>query len=257
MLFAAALTMAAQITMAFPQIHAEVVEYSHGGTVMEGYMVWDKGYPGKRPGVLVVHEWWGLNDYAKQRARDLAELGYVAFACDVYGKGVRASTPEEARELAGRFYEDRNLLRSRTASALQLLRSHELVNTEHLAAVGFCFGGMTVLELARSGAELAGVVSFHGGLQTPNPDDAHNIRCKVLVLHGADDPYVPPEDVLAFEEEMRAAHVDWQLIKYGGAVHAFTNPAAGSDKASGAAYDERAAKRSRQAMIDLFNEIFK
>jgi dienelactone hydrolase len=187
----------------------------------------------------------------------LASLGYVALAIDMYGKGVRPQSNEEAGKQAGIYKSDRKLMRSRAQAGLDFLRKHELVDVTRLAAIGFCFGGTTVLELARSGAELDGVVSFHGGLDTPNPADAENIKCKILVLHGGDDPFVPKEHVEAFEEEMRQAGVDWQLIAYGGAVHSFTNPAAGNDNSKGAAYNETADKRSWQALQDFFNEIFK
>ena len=149
------------------------------------------------------------------------------------------------------------LLRARVNAALRTLRKEPHVDPERVAAIGYCFGGTTVLELARSGAEIAGVVSFHGGLDTPNPADAKSIRCKLLVLHGADDPNVPPSQVAAFESEMTTAGVDWQLIKYSGAVHAFTNPEAGHDNSKGAAYNERAAKRSWEAMKVFFAEIFR
>lgn len=237
-------------------LRTAVVEYRQGEAVLEGYLAYDDGYVGKRPGILVVHEWWGLNDYVRKRAEQLAELGYVAFAADIYGKGVRAATAKEAGELAGRFKKDRRLLRARAAAGVEVLRKEPHTDPDRLAAIGFCFGGTTVLELARSGADLAGVVSFHGGLETPVPADAAHIKGKVLALHGADDPFVPPAEVAAFEKEMRDARVDWQLFMYGGAVHSFTNPDAGNDPARGAAFNERAARRSWQAMQQFFREIF-
>ena len=237
-------------------LRTTVVEYRLGETLMEGYLAYDDGYVGKRPGVLVVHEWWGLNDYARKRAEQLAELGYVALAADIYGKGVRATDVKEAGELAGRFRKDRQLLRARAAAGLDLLRHEPHTDPARLAAIGFCFGGTTVLELARSGADLAGVVSFHGGLDTPNPADATRIKGKVLVLHGADDPFVPHADVAAFEKEMRSGGVDWQLNIYGGAVHSFTNPASGNDPSKGAAYNEKSERRSWHAMRQFFRELF-
>ena len=175
----------------------------------------------------------------------------------MYGNGEVAKTPEEAGALAGKFRGDRRLMRDRLGAGLAVLRDNKLTDPKRLAAIGYCFGGTTVLELARSGADIAGVVSFHGGLDTANPADAKNIRCKVLVLHGADDPHVPPEQVLAFQDEMRKAGVDWQMIFYGGAVHSFTNPASGSDNSKGVAYNERADKRSWEAMELFFSEIFR
>jgi dienelactone hydrolase len=176
---------------------------------------------------------------------------------DIYGKGVRPKNGQEAGEQAGKFKSDRALLRARINAALDVLRKNEHVDPKRIAAIGYCFGGTTVLELARSGADIAGVVSFHGGLDTPTPADAKHIKCKVLALHGADDPYVPPAQVAAFEKEMTDAGVDWQLIKYSGAVHAFTNPEAGNDNSKGAAYNERADQRSWEAMKLFFAEIFR
>jgi dienelactone hydrolase len=235
----------------------QTVEYREGEVVLEGYLAYDDEVQGKRPGVLVVHEWYGLNDFARGKADALAQIGYVAFAADIYGKGVRARDGQEAAKLAGQYKADRKLLRERAAAALEVLRKHELVDARHLAAIGFCFGGTTVLELARSGARLNGVVSFHGGLDTPKPEDAKEIKAKVLVLHGGDDPYVPPKDVQALWDEMAKARVDYQVVVYGGAVHSFTNPAAGNDPSKGAAYDETAARRSWEAMRVFFAELFR
>jgi dienelactone hydrolase len=218
--------------------------------------VYDAAIQGKRPAVLVVHQWMGLGDYEKKRAEMLARLGYNVFAADIYGKGIRPHTPTEAAAQAGKYKNDRALLRARAQAALDLLARHELSDPQRMAAIGYCFGGTTVLELARSGAELVGVVSFHGGLSTPNPSDAKKIRAKVLALHGADDPNVPPKEVAAFEEEMRQAGVDWQLIAYGGAVHSFTDWNAGHDNSRGAAYNERADRRSWEAMKQFFAEVF-
>ena len=208
------------------------------------------------PGVLVVHEWLGLNDYAKRRADQLAELGYVAFAADIYGNGKVTADMKEASRLAGSYKNDWPLLRARVAAALASLKAQSGVVPEKIAAIGYCFGGTTVLELARSGADVAGVVSFHGGLDTPAPQDAKNIRAKVLALHGADDPYVPADQVAAFENEMRQGSADWQLVTYGGAVHGFTNLANGSDNSKGIAYNAAADARSWVAMQQFFRELF-
>jgi dienelactone hydrolase len=243
-------------TSAFAEIRTQAVEYKQGDAVLEGYLAWDDAVEGKRPGVMIVHEWYGLNDYAKRRAREVAALGYVAFAADIYGKGVVAKTPEEARGLATKFRTDRRLLRDRARAGLETLRASPLCDPKRVAAMGYCFGGGTVLELARDGADVLGVVSFHGNLDTPNPADAKNIKGKVLVLTGADDPGVPMTQVQAFIDEMRAAKVDWHMILYGNAVHAFTNPATGNDPKKGAAYNKEADLRSWQAMKDFFAEIF-
>jgi dienelactone hydrolase len=240
-------------------VRTETVEYRQDGAALEGYLAYDDSVKGPRPGVLVVHEWWGINDYIKRRVEQLAGLGYVAFAADIYGKGNRAKTREEAMALAGKFRSghDRSLLRSRANAGLAVLKKHPLVDPRRVAAIGYCFGGTAALELARSGADIAGVVSFHGGLGTPDPADAKNIRGKVLVLTGADDPSAKPEQVIAFEDEMRKAGVDWYLVTYSNAVHGFTNPENGSDNSRGAAYNEKADKRSWRAMMDFFDEILK
>jgi dienelactone hydrolase len=254
LLILAALSTAAT---ASAKIKTEAVQYKEGETVLEGYLAYDDALSGNRPAVLVVHEWWGLNDYPKHRAEQLAQLGYVAFACDIYGKGVVATSPDSARAYAGKFWADRALLRRRAQAGLDVLLKQKNVDSKRVAAIGYCFGGLTVLELARSGANVAGVVSFHGVLNTPNAEDAKNIKGKVLVLHGGDDPNVPPEQVQGFMKEMRDAGVDWQFVAYGGAVHAFTNPAAGNDPSKGAAYNASADKRSWEAMQAFFKEIFK
>lgn len=238
-------------------VKTKIVEYKHGDATLEGYLAWDDAAANPRPGVLIVHEWNGLGDFVQARAKKLAELGYVAFAIDMYGKGIRPQTPQEAAAQAGIYKNDRKRMRARALAGLEVLRGNPLCDPKRIAAIGYCFGGTTVLEIARSGADIAGVVSFHGGLDTPTPEDAKHIRCKVLALHGADDPVVPGKDVEAFVDEMRAAGVDWQLIVYGGAVHGFTNPAAGSDKSKGVAYNAQADRRSWEAMKGFFAEIFK
>ena len=243
-------------SVATAEVRTKVVEYKHGDAVLEGYLAWDDAVKGKRRGVLVVHEWTGLGSYAKMRAEKLAGLGYVAFAIDIYGKGIRPKTPQEAGAQAGIYKSDRQLMRARALAGLNVLLGNEMCDTKRVAASGYCFGGTTVLEIARSGADIAGVVSFHGALDTPNPGDAKNIKCKVLALHGGDDPYVPRKDVEAFEDEMRAGSVDWQLNVYSGAVHSFTNPEAGDDNSKGAAYNAKADRRSWDAMKLFFAEIF-
>jgi dienelactone hydrolase len=242
---------------AFAGLRTESVEYKHGDTVLEGYLAWDDAVQGKRPGVMVVHEWTGIGPYVRGRVEQLARMGYVAFAADIYGKGIRPATPEAAGKEAGRYKADRPLLRARALAGLETLRSNPLCDPRRIAAIGYCFGGTTALELARSGADIAGVVSFHGGLDSPSPADGKKIKAKVLALHGADDPYVSAKDLAAFEDELRQGGVDWQLVSYGGAVHSFTNRDAGGDNSKGAAYNERADRRSWEAMKVFFAEIFK
>lgn len=237
-------------------IRTEVVDYRHGDTVLEGYLAYDDSIQGKRPGVIVVHEWWGINNYVRMRTEQLAKLGYIAFAIDMYGKGARARDAKEAGSLSSTYRSDCALMRSRANAGYDVLKNHPLTGARRIAAIGYCFGGTTVLEMARSGAQLVGVVSFHGSLGTPNPGDAKNIKGKVLVLHGADDPAVPPDQVMAFQDEMRKAKVDWYFVSYGGAVHSFTNPDSGNDPSRGAAYNEKADKRSWEAMKLFFAEIF-
>jgi len=238
------------------KLHTETVAYKDGDAVLEGYLVWDDGGAAKKPAVLVVHDWMGISDDTRKRADMLARLGYVAFAADIYGKGAQPKDAAAAGPLAGKWKKDRAALRKRAKAALDLVAANPHVDAQRLGAIGFCFGGTTVLELARSGAPLVATVSFHGGLDTPNPADARNIKGHILALHGADDPHVPAAEVSGFAKEMREAKVDWQIIAYGGAVHAFTVVAAGNDVSKGAAYDERADHRSWLAMQQFFTETF-
>lgn len=237
-------------------IQSKIIEYQQGDTTLEGVLVYDDATKTKRPGILIVHQWLGLTDYEKHRAEMLAKLGYVAFCADIYGKGVRPKNVQEAGVEATKYKSDRALLRARVNAGLAELKQSQLVDPTRLAAIGYCFGGTTVIELARSGADIAGIVSFHGGLDSPTPADGRNIKCKVLVCHGADDPFEKAEDFAAFQNEMRDNQVDWQLIEYGGAVHSFTQPMAGNDNSKGAAYNERADKRSWEAMKQFFAELF-
>ena len=238
------------------ELKSELVDYKDGDVLLEGYLVYDESLTGPRPGVLVVHEWRGLNDYAKRRAEELARMGYIAFALDMYGKGVYAENHQEAAKLSGVFRDDRNLMRTRARSGLEVLRKHPLSDDGKIAAIGYCFGGMAVLELARSGENLKGAASFHGGLNTPHPEDAKNIKCPIIVFHGGDEKFVSDEEVSGFESEMRDAKVDWQMVIYGGAVHAFTVPEAGNDPSTGLAYHEKADHRSWRALENFLNEIF-
>jgi dienelactone hydrolase len=234
-------------------IKTQTIEYREGDTLCEGHLAYDDAKSGKRPGVLVAHEWGGCGPYMHERCKMLAELGYVAFALDIFGKGVRAQTFPDCERISKPYYEDRQLTRRRAQAGLAILTGQANVDASKIAAIGYCFGGIVVLELARSGADVKGSVAFHGQLSTPNPADAKNIKGKVLILHGAIDPVVPPEEIAAFQKEMEDAKVDWQMTYYGSAVHTFTNwnlPTNGMP----AAYNEKADKRSWLAMRNFFAE---
>lgn len=250
------LALLAGAVSAVAALKTEALTYEYGGTTFHGYLAYDDARgAGKRPGVLVIHEWYGLNDYARQRADQLAQLGYVVFAPDVFGGGKLAASPDEARELVKPLYADRALLRNRLNAALDMLARRDDVDAERVAAIGYCFGGMAALELARSGARLAGVVSFHGSLGTPNPARAGDIHARILVEHGGSDPNVKADEVAAFMEEMQTAKVNWQMDVYGTAVHGFTNPGNTGDPASGVAYHPEADEKSWAAMQRFFGEI--
>jgi dienelactone hydrolase len=231
------------------------LEYKSGDVLCEGWQAYDDAVTGPRPGVLVVHQWTGISDHEKTAARKLAALGYNVLVADIYGKGVRPQPPAAGKE-AGKYKGDRPLLRMRVNAALDVLSHDARTDATKLAATGYCFGGTTVLELARSGAPVKGVVSFHGGLDSPTPADGKHIKSKVLALHGADDPFVPGKDVAAFESEMKAAGVDYQLVKYPGAVHSFTHKEAGTDNAKGAAYNADADRDSWFQMQEFLKQAF-
>jgi dienelactone hydrolase len=257
--FAFFATLACAAFLAIParsEIKTEVIEYKDGDAVLEGFLAYDDSSDRKRPGVLVVHDWTGVQDYVKGRAKQLAEMGYVAFCADIYGKGIRPNDPQECAAQATKYKDDRPLLRNRVKAGLAILEQQKLVAPGQIAAVGYCFGGTSVLELARSGAKVRGVITFHGGLSTPTPADAKDIKARLLVLHGADDPFVKPDEVAAFKDEMEKAKVKYQFVSYPGAVHSFTRPDAGNDNSKGAAYNEAADKKSWQAMKEFFKELF-
>lgn len=230
----------AGVRTADARVVTRTVEYRQGKTTLEGLLVYDDAVKGRRPAVLVTHEWWGLNDHTRAAAERLAARGYVAFAPDVFGKGVRPGDPAKAAEVAGKYLADRKLLRARMAAGLEQLTRQPQVDPQRVAVIGFCFGGSAALELARSGAPLDAVVVFHAGLATPTPADARNIQGAVLALQGGADSVAPPAQLTAFMQEMTAAKVAWRLVVYGGAAHAFTNPSAGSDPSKGHAYDAKA-----------------
>jgi dienelactone hydrolase len=237
-------------------IKTQVVDYREGGQTLQGFLAYDAALSGKVPGVLVAHEWKGHGDYVRRRTEQLAREGYVAFALDMYGKGVYAKNHEEAAQLSGVYFGNRDRMRKRALAGLSILQKNPHVDTTRLAAVGYCFGGTTVLELARAGTDLRGVASFHGNLTTPVPAAPGAIKAKVLVLQGGNDDWTA-SGLPDFESEMKKAGADWQINIYGGAVHSFTVVEAGVDASTGMAYNAAADQRSWNALMDFFAEIFK
>lgn len=239
-------------TLAFA---GEAVSYQDGSTRLAGYLAVPKTR-GPVPGVVIIHQWMGPTDHERAVAEELARVGYAAFVADIYGEGVRPKDAKEAGALAGTYKGDRALFRRRIAAAIDALKARPIVHPTRLAVIGYCFGGTGALEAARAGLPVKAVVSFHGGLDAPaNPAQAP-IAAKVLVCHGADDPFVPGKDVASFQEEMKRAKADLVFISYSGAVHAFTQKEAGNDPSRGAAYHEAAMKRSWGHMLQALAEAF-
>ncbi|WP_394830012.1 dienelactone hydrolase family protein [Pendulispora rubella] len=237
-------------------MHTESIEYEADGARRVGYLAVDRAPGGRRPGVLIAHEANGVSEVVKERARKLAELGYVAFAMDYVGDGVVLEGFEKTAALLAKYREAPERIRAIGRASLDVLRAQPECDADKIAAIGYCYGGAAVLELARDGADLACIVGFHAQLSTKDPEDAHRIKGKVLACIGADDPWVPADQRLAFEQEMRAAKVDWRLHVYGGAVHGFANPNADRLNNPAVAYHRPSHERSWRAMIDLFDETF-
>ncbi|HSW54333.1 MAG TPA: dienelactone hydrolase family protein [Ignavibacteriaceae bacterium] len=235
------------------------VEYNSEGTVLKGYLAYDKNIEGKRPGVLVVHEWWGHNDYARQRARMLAELGYTALAVDMFGEGQKADHPEDAQKFASAIFSNVQMGEQRFLAAHAFLRDQETVDADAIAAIGYCFGGAVVLHMARIGMDLKAVASFHGGIQAITPAEEGKVKAFVLVCNGADDPFVTQEQIDAFKKEMDDAKVQYEFVNYEGAIHSFTSLAAdslGKKFNMPLAYNENADKESWQELQKVFNKVF-
>jgi dienelactone hydrolase len=232
------------------------IDYKDGSAELEGYLAVDDTVKGKRPGILVMHTRRGLGEFIKERTQVLAQMGYVAFAADYFGKGVRPEADKDAQVESVRYRDDRVLARSRAQAALGWLQQHPLVDTSRIGVVGYCLGGLVALELARMGAPLSGTAVFHGSLDTPNPAEARNIKGRVLVMHGADDPVANQAEVQAFIKEMRDAKVDFELELYGGVVHGFTETKNGNDPSKGSAYNARAEKLSWASMQGFFHDMF-
>lgn len=235
----------------------KTVDYTdEKGTALEGFVVYDDATSGKRPGVLIVHDWRGITDYTHMRAEMLAKLGYIAFAADIYGKGVHLTTPDEWMKQVTLYKGDRDLYRERERAAYEAFLKQPLLDPARMAAIGYCFGGTGVIEMVRDGLDLKGVVSFHGGLDAQPLPSGATMKAKVLALCGADDPYEKPEDMKAFEQQLRDNKIDYQIVYYGHAVHAFSDKAVDSLNQPGAKYNADADKRSWQAMRDFFVELF-
>lgn len=248
------------VSVAQAAVKGEEVTYKQGDTSMTGYIAYDDSIKGKRPGVIVVHEWWGHNEYVRKRADMLAELGYIAFAIDMYGDGQTADHPKDAGKFAGQVRSNMPVAEARFKAALEQLNKHPMTNKGKTAAIGYCFGGGIVLEMARRGANLDGVVSFHGSLNTDNPAQKGKVKSRVLVLNGEADPMVKPEQVDAFKKEMENARVKYEFVNYPGALHAFTNPAAtenGKKFNLPIAYDEAADKASWEKMQGFLKTVLK
>jgi dienelactone hydrolase len=254
---AAAVALLVFSTAAAAEIQTKQVEYRHGETVLQGFIAWDDAVKGKRPGVLVVHEWWGHNQHVRDQAKRLAEAGYVGFAVDMFGKGKVTTHPKEAQSFMAEAKKDPAVISARFQAALQQLKQEPHVAADRIAAIGYCFGGSVVLDAARSGADLDAAVSFHGALATKHPAQPGKMRTPVLILTGAADPFVPGEQVVAFTEEMKAAGAAFQVVSYSGAKHGFTNPDADKAGLEALAYNAEADHQSWAAMLAFFKDVFR
>ncbi len=238
-------------------MRSDTLEYRHDGTRFLGHLVHDPARTAKLPGVLIVHEAWGLGEHAKERAFRLAELGYIALAVDMFGEAKQPSSSEEGLQWTKALRADVPRLRARIRAAYEALLGFSQVDADRVASIGFCFGGSASIELARSGAPIAGVVSFHGNLATTHPAEPGAVKARILSCTGSDDPFIPTSQVQGFVEEMSRAGADYQLVVYGGVKHSFTNPRAAERGVPGLEYSQRADERSWTAMHCFFHEIFK
>jgi dienelactone hydrolase len=256
----ALILMLANVGFTKPKIEGRTVEYSAQGVLMKGYLAYDENIKGKRPGVLVVHEWWGLNDYARRRAQMLAELGYIALAVDMYGDGRQAMHPNEAGKFSSELMKNFDVAKTRFIAAMDFLKQQPTVDPNRMAAIGYCFGGGVVLNMARQGVDLRGVVSFHGSLAAVKPAQPGSVKAKILVLNGDADKFTTPEQIEAFKREMKAAGVDFQFISYPGALHSFTNPEAdeyGKKFNLPLAYNADADRKSWNELKKFLSSIFR
>ncbi len=236
-------------------IQTKTIDYSQDGETFEGFLAWDDSKSGPRPGIVISHAWGGAGGFEQDRARDLAQLGYAGFCLDLYGKGIRGSSPEENSKLMQPFLADRALLQKRMQLAVDVAGKQDQIDDRKLAAMGYCFGGLCVLDLARTGGDVLGVVSFHGLFVPPGNTAGNKIAAKVLALHGWDDPMAPPDAVVGLAAELTEAGADWQIHGFGHTKHAFTNPEA-KDPAHGLQYNDSAKNRSWKMLVDFLAEIF-
>jgi dienelactone hydrolase len=243
--------------VALAEVKTRPVAYKHGELQLEGHFAWDDAVAGQRPGVLIVHEWWGLDAYARRRAFQLASMGYAAFAIDMYGKGKLAKHPNEASGFAAEVRKNVATWQERAKLGLEILKSQPQCDPKNIAAIGYCFGGSTALQLAYTGADLKAVVTFHAALPAPAEGEAAKIKPRILVCHGAADSFIPDDAIARFRKALDDAKVDWTMVYYSGARHSFTVPEADSHGVDGLKYDKLADERSWQHMQDLFNEVFK
>jgi dienelactone hydrolase len=248
------------LAIAAPKIEGKPVEYTAGGVTLKGYIAYDENVKGKRPGVLVVHEWWGQNEYVRKRARMLAELGYTALALDMYGEGKMAEHPEDAGKFSSEVMKNFPVAKERFLAAMDFLKKQPTVDPARIAAIGYCFGGGVVLNMARQGADLKGVASFHGSLAVVKPDQPTPIKAAIRVYSGADDKFIPAEAIEGLKKEMADGKVNFKFTSYPGAIHSFTNPEAtelGKKFNMPIAYNAAADKASWADMQKFFKEIFK
>lgn len=254
MLFTAILFFTGQT---FGEIKKDTLSYKDNKSILEGQLVYDSTQTAPKPAVIIIHQWMGPTEHEYTQAQKLADMGYVAFVADIYGKDVRPKDTNEAGKLATTYKSDVPLFRKRIKAAIDIVAKDKKVDAKKIVVIGYCFGGTGALEAARAGFPIVGAVSFHGGLSTPKPQETKNIKAKLLVLHGAIDPYVPAKDVDGFMKEMNDAKADYQFVSYSGAVHAFTQKGAGDDITKGAAYNEPADRRSWLALKNFLSELVK
>ena len=244
------------LEMVAAKVATKNISYMHGEVKLEGYLAWDDAVKGKRPGVLVVHEWWGLNEYAQTRAKQLAAMGYVAFAVDMYGKGKVTKHPKQAGEWMNETTANVKNWQARAMEGLKILQKQAMVDAEKIAAIGYCFGGATVTQLAYSGAPVKGVVSFHGALPLPSDGQKVGTNAKILIAHGNEDPFLTEDHIQKFRNALEEAGFDWQMAIYAGARHSFTNPAADTVGMDALKYNKKADERSWKHMQIFFDELF-